>query len=247
MDLNWKAKWKQNNSRYKFYIGIYLSVLISVVSIPTSLVSIEMLLVPLTVNSVDGTDTDNSLGAATLTVLLQIILSLFELFLCWKPHNWKRWVATQNEGSNQNELVSVTRLIAIYFDCISFDSNFFNFSWIHAHKHYSLNSQKSNSTVCRFMHLRACVPSPHSCDSNQTIELSANHSIVFISQMSHKFISIFFWIFAHVPVPKLSNTQLYQFLHQMLKAHRRVQANSNWKKDFCTISNRFKQHETKIK
>lgn len=54
---------------------IYLSILISVASMPTSLVSIEMLFAPLTVNSVDGTDTDSSLGAATLTVLMQMTLS----------------------------------------------------------------------------------------------------------------------------------------------------------------------------
>lgn len=55
--------------------NIYLSILISVVSTPTSLASIEMLLEPLTVNSVDGTDTDSSLGAATLTVLMQTTFS----------------------------------------------------------------------------------------------------------------------------------------------------------------------------
>lgn len=55
--------------------------MISVVSMPTSLASIEMLLVPLTVNSVDGTDTDNSLGAATLTDLKCECVSLVSKLL----------------------------------------------------------------------------------------------------------------------------------------------------------------------
>lgn len=104
----------------KFILCIYLSILISVASMPTSPDSIEMLLVPLTVSSVDGTDTDSSLGAATLTVLMQMTWSYqnsfgsgYVFFCCCKLMTFSD-SATQTNESSQRSKMNTTRLKGIF-------------------------------------------------------------------------------------------------------------------------------------
>lgn len=143
---------------------------------------------------------------------------------------------------------------------ISICSDLFRLIQIMHVTHYSLYAQKSSDTIWRFMHLQACVPSPsvvHSCDSNQTIELSANHLIVFISQMSHKSISNFPLWMKMVSANCLYLLDRWQFTqnyptNKSIKCHKMIkntsticQANFNLEKRyFCTNSNCFKQHET---